>query len=749
MNKGYTMRSLIWIFLVMGHSVLAQTIFVSKDGNDANDGSESSPYLTISKAASVAVAGDIVSIGAGTYEETLKPANSGTTGNPIIFQAKEGEKVIISAMQSLSGWTQDEGAIYKTTIDFPSLGQENFVMNGDVALDLARWPNNVDGKPFTLNSLRNTGGSAPDVVSGAFLTSSEIPGNIDWSGGSVFFYGDKPGAGWIAWKAFITGSSAGRVDFTLNKNPTWIRTVHAPQDLGDFYLEGVKGALDYQNEWWYDPRTKELFVQLPEGNAPEDGMVRMRRRRVAIDLNDRSFIEVRNLAVFGGAIEVKTPGSTDNVLFGLSSFYGNHTQGIFTGFNANRPSVEVNGERNVIEKCEIAFSAATGVRMAGSFNELRNCYIHDFNYLGSYDAPLVVRFADDSKVIGNTIFNGGRDGINFNAKRAELAYNDVYKSNLIADDCGTFYTVGGPQGSEIHHNWFHDIASRGDKFKATGIYLDVDPEDFSVHHNVIWNTEWSGIQINWDAKDIDIYNNTFFNNSVVMGAWHKEGTAFSNVNVWNNLGDQDNWEPQSDKQNNHVFESDPFVNSSIGDFRLKAGSTSIIDQGREIPGITDGFKGNAPDIGAYEFEGEFWQAGIDWNPRLGPTGQGCYGLPGEDCIQDLNDLDEDGVTNENDQCPDTPLGETVDEFGCPVVASISGTSTKYSNVYPNPVDNQLNITTNKNIDLIRILDLQGKQSFALIDNDYSVNTSSLKPGVYLIEIKFADESFEIRKFIKK
>ncbi len=87
-----------WILSSCDDRVTAQNIYVSKDGNDMNDGSESSPYLTLGKAANIAEAGDVVHIGEGTYEETLKPANSGTVSNPIIFQAKEGEKVIISAM---------------------------------------------------------------------------------------------------------------------------------------------------------------------------------------------------------------------------------------------------------------------------------------------------------------------------------------------------------------------------------------------------------------------------------------------------------------------------------------------------------------------------------------------------------------------------------------------------------------------------------------------------------------------------
>lgn len=512
-------------------------------------------------------------------------------------------------------------------------------MNGNVAMDLARWPNNTDGNPFTLNSLRNDGGSGQNISNGAYLTSSKIP-NINWKGGAVFFYGDRPGSGWIAWKAAITSSSSGRVNFNLDKNPTWIRTFHDPASKGDFYLEGVKGALDYANEWWFDTNTKELFVQMPNGSVPVNGKVQMRKRNVAIDLNQRSFIEIRNLAVFGGSVMLKS-NSNNNKLYGISSFYGNHTQGIFKGFNAGKSSIEVNGTNNIVEKSEIAFSAATGVRLGGNQNKLINNYIHDFNYLGSYDAPLVARGGTDNKILRNTIFNAGRDGINFNGNRCEIAYNDVSKSNLINDDCALFYTVGGPQNTEIHHNWFHDAQGRGKLKKAAGIYLDNDAEAFSVHHNVVWNVEWTNIQINWNGKDLDIFNNTLVKaQGGTMGAWHKAGTQFYNVKVWNNItdkraedqgGNQETevtWEPQSDKQNN-LIDKTSFVNYASNDFKLKPNSLAV-DYGRVINGITNGYRGNAPDVGAYEY-GDNWKAGIDWNPLLGPTGLGCYGLPGETC----------------------------------------------------------------------------------------------------------------------
>ncbi|SDX29830.1 Por secretion system C-terminal sorting domain-containing protein [Lutibacter oricola] len=655
-------------------NIFSKDIYVAKNGNDSNPGTEAEPYLTISKAASVAVAGDIVFIKEGTYEETVAPSNSGSAGNPIVFQSYPGDQVIISAMEALSGWTQEGGGIYKTTIPFASLGDDNFVMNGETACVLARWPNKTSSNPFELNSIRNTGGSDGSVSNGAYLTESSIPG-IDWTGGAVFFYGDKAGSGWLAWKETVTSSSSGRVNFNLNKSPDWIRTFHAPADLGDFYLEGVKEALDYENEWYFDSSTKELFIQLPNGGAPVDGVVKMRRRSETINIKDKKYIEIKNLAVFGGSINMEDSSTwqnggnnrtTNNKLYGVSSFYGNHTLGVFTGSHSGKASLNMQGSNNIVERCEVAFGAGSGLQVRGNNHQIIDSRIHDFNYLGSYDAPLVIRGIYNTKIKNNEIFNGGRDGIGYYGENNELSYNDISRSNLIADDCALFYTVGRQDNTEIHHNWFHDAASSGTKTKAAGIYLDNDAAGFSVHHNVVWNTEWSSIQINWNGEDIDIFNNTLWNGSQVMGAWHKDGTSFTNVKVWNNLGSDDNWEPQSDKQNNLMVESTVFNNADSGDFNLKAGSTPV-DAGRVIDGITDGYIGANPDVGAYEHGGDNWVAGITWDANYGPTGLGCYGLPGEECILlPKDDQDNDGVADANDDCPDTPAGTTVNTSGCPV-----------------------------------------------------------------------------------
>ena len=55
------------------------------------------------------------------------------------------------------------------------------------------------------------------------------------------------------------------------------------------------------------------------------------------------------------------------------------------------------------------------------------------------------------------------------------------------------------------------------------------------------------------------------------------------------------------------------VDQNSLDLRPAKGS-ALIDAGAVAEGFTDGYKGDAPDIGAYEYGGEYWFPGADWLP---------------------------------------------------------------------------------------------------------------------------------------
>jgi len=99
-----TLLLAIFITVIFGsEGVSAREIHVSKTGSDSASGSHARPYLTINKAASLALPGDTVTIHAGTYREWVKPIRGGTDESKrITYRAAPGEEVIIKGSERIT-----------------------------------------------------------------------------------------------------------------------------------------------------------------------------------------------------------------------------------------------------------------------------------------------------------------------------------------------------------------------------------------------------------------------------------------------------------------------------------------------------------------------------------------------------------------------------------------------------------------------------------------------------------------------
>src|SRR5207302_3201358 len=64
------------------------TLYVSPTGNDANAGTQASPWKTIQKAANTLTAGQTAIVQAGTYNERVDVIRSGSSGSLLTFQAQ-------------------------------------------------------------------------------------------------------------------------------------------------------------------------------------------------------------------------------------------------------------------------------------------------------------------------------------------------------------------------------------------------------------------------------------------------------------------------------------------------------------------------------------------------------------------------------------------------------------------------------------------------------------------------------------
>ncbi len=73
----------------------AATYYVSTSGSDSSSGSQSQPWRTLKKAASVLAAGNTLYIRGGVYTETVDFYRSGTSSAPISIYSYPGETAII------------------------------------------------------------------------------------------------------------------------------------------------------------------------------------------------------------------------------------------------------------------------------------------------------------------------------------------------------------------------------------------------------------------------------------------------------------------------------------------------------------------------------------------------------------------------------------------------------------------------------------------------------------------------------
>ena len=163
------------------------------------------------------------------------------------------------------------------------------------------------------------------------------------------------------------------------------------------------------------------------------------------------------------------------------------------------------------------------------------------------------------------------------------------------------YTSGGGVRNDViagNYVYNNGLASS----RSDGIIL-ASGDNTQAYNNVVFNNLHTGIAVIYGSNS-KAFNNTVFNNGG-FGIEYGEGSNAEIVNniSFNNAGGDivDAGGLQGTLVLSNNLTSDPnFVNASASDFRLTAGS-SAIDAGVQIPGVTDGFLGSAPDIGACEY----------------------------------------------------------------------------------------------------------------------------------------------------
>ena len=118
--------NLLILFVLISFVLPAKEYHISVNGSDKNDGSDLKPFKTINFAAQLAVAGDVITVHAGTYREWINPARGGESdAKRIVYRASKGEKVEIKGSEIITDWKREKNGIWKVTIPNSFFGDYN------------------------------------------------------------------------------------------------------------------------------------------------------------------------------------------------------------------------------------------------------------------------------------------------------------------------------------------------------------------------------------------------------------------------------------------------------------------------------------------------------------------------------------------------------------------------------------------------------------------------------------------------
>ncbi len=200
-----------------------------------------------------------VYIHGGTYYAdepiVLKPEHSGTSDNPTLIQAYNGEKVVISGGSRINSWDDEGNGIVSAKLhNYDSVGMLR--VNGKAA-DNARMGNTL------LENLGNTTYSW--LRTGIIVDSSEIPAEATMEDGFIVCY--------YKWQIFrfkttkIEDYGDGQKVIYLDAPFSVYQCTQGLSALSSFYLENDKAFLDEPGEFFFDKKEKRIYYMLRNGES--------------------------------------------------------------------------------------------------------------------------------------------------------------------------------------------------------------------------------------------------------------------------------------------------------------------------------------------------------------------------------------------------------------------------------------------------------------------------------------------------
>ncbi len=609
----------VGLTLLIATRLMAAEYHVATNGSDLATGTLGAPFATVQRGVDELSPGDTLLVHQGSYREMVSFPVNGAAGNPITVKAFPHETVVVSGADVFSNaWTLHTNSIYKASIS----GQIRQLFINGKNTNEARWPN---ADPEDL--VRMPRALLDDGSTSNMLVDAALPAG-DWVGAIVQI---NPGSQYISYTRKVATYVAGShlmVDVPLRSD-----THYTPKTDNPYWLMGVYDALDTENEWFVNTNANQIFLWAPGGVNPDSLTIEIKQRDKAFDLEGRKYIEINGLDIFAGGVWMKD--SQHCVIRNCRQTYVEHYREIRDhAFNTFSPHSEQNylsGNDNAWINCEIRHSGSHGIYDNGGIrNQVLNCRISQVNYMAHRAGCIWSRNTTDCVYERNTFEESGKYAFfHREATRGIVRLNRMCAGGLLSGyDGGLCYGIDSGDGVQESYNWYHYYGFGPRQRYGCGIYWDGGSYGNLAHHNVVWDMFNSTIRCNKEGLPPAGLQHRYYNNTLLgtdldptatgyfiisAGGMDMTGTDFQN-----NLG-----EGMQGHSYTNFLQPDIFAENQLGvdadllvqgralfDFRLKSTATNAIDAAHVVPGYTDGYRGSAPDHGAYEYGSpEYWIPG--------------------------------------------------------------------------------------------------------------------------------------------
>ncbi|TDD69827.1 right-handed parallel beta-helix repeat-containing protein [Jiangella aurantiaca] len=519
--------------------------YVSPSGSDADQGTEEAPFGTLERARQAVaelaptMTGDIeVVLRGGTYQLTeplrLGPADSGTGGYQVSYEAYPGEQPVLSGGIEVTGWTQDDWVNrnrWKAPVPAGMRTRQLYVdgVRADRSrVDYGLTPTN-QSRPVVPAQLQRT--ETGFITNNTAIQQWTNPQLIEfvWSG-----QGANSNASWMEPRCRVESISGTSTQTTITmRQPCFSKLQPALKNdqtaLMPTYVEHVLEAT-YRPGQWYLDETADTVYYVPRGGE---------------DVTTATVIAPRleQLVVLAGTPEAPVHDiSFSGITFAYTTWLGPSTDAgypeqqanVYTSGNSRvgpPGTVAVVAGRNIrFEGNHFAHAGAAGLEMRGGtqdseivgnvFTDISGNAVQLGGFVTRHPAPeaedrgitvennyidgagaeykgavgILAGYVADTTVAHNEVTNVSYTGISVGWGWTSDTYvegnrieannvHDVLQKSPLMHDGGGIYTLGSTPDAErsvITRNWVHDIP-----YAVGGIYLDAGSDYFDVTENVI------------------------------------------------------------------------------------------------------------------------------------------------------------------------------------------------------------------------------------------------------------------------